>query len=304
MARHETGKLLARGRRRPDLSIDDRLDDAVDRRRDPRPARLHLPAAAPSRRPRPRRRRPSRRRASGWRTTLASIGDAVVTTDVDGRVTNLNAVAESLTGWSRPRPRASRSSASSRSSTSDRGAGREPGDARLARGPGRRPREPHAPDQEGRRRAPIDDSAAPIRDERRARSSAASSSFATSSERKASELALARRRGRACSGSSRDMAIPTMVYAEDGTIVLVNRAWTRHHRLRQADELTLRARWTRRAYGARAAMMNTVSRRAVRADREHRQRRARDHDRERREADLALHHRAALGATSAAGARS
>lgn len=33
------------------------------------------------------------------RTTLASIGDAVITTDVSGRVTHLNPVAESLTGW-------------------------------------------------------------------------------------------------------------------------------------------------------------------------------------------------------------
>jgi PAS domain S-box-containing protein len=33
------------------------------------------------------------------RTTLASIGDAVITTDTEGRVTNLNAVAESLTGY-------------------------------------------------------------------------------------------------------------------------------------------------------------------------------------------------------------
>src|SRR5262249_22969414 len=33
------------------------------------------------------------------RVTLASIGDAVITTDVEGRVTYLNAVAESLTGW-------------------------------------------------------------------------------------------------------------------------------------------------------------------------------------------------------------
>jgi PAS domain S-box-containing protein len=31
--------------------------------------------------------------------TLRSIGDAVVTTDLEGRVTSMNAVAESLTGW-------------------------------------------------------------------------------------------------------------------------------------------------------------------------------------------------------------
>jgi PAS domain S-box-containing protein len=33
------------------------------------------------------------------RTTLASIGDAVITTDTEGRIVSLNPVAESLTGW-------------------------------------------------------------------------------------------------------------------------------------------------------------------------------------------------------------
>ena len=41
------------------------------------------------------------RQQSEWlRITLASIGDAVITTDAAGRVTSMNAVAQALTGWS------------------------------------------------------------------------------------------------------------------------------------------------------------------------------------------------------------
>jgi PAS domain S-box-containing protein len=41
----------------------------------------------------------ARDQAELLRVTLGSIGDAVITTDMDGRVVSLNAVAESLTGW-------------------------------------------------------------------------------------------------------------------------------------------------------------------------------------------------------------
>ena len=41
-------------------------------------------------------------RADVLRVTFASIGDAVITTDPHGRVTYLNGVAESLTGWRQP----------------------------------------------------------------------------------------------------------------------------------------------------------------------------------------------------------
>ena len=37
--------------------------------------------------------------AENLRTTLSSIGDAVITTDAKGKVVNLNPIAESLTGW-------------------------------------------------------------------------------------------------------------------------------------------------------------------------------------------------------------
>jgi PAS domain-containing protein len=48
-----------------------------------------------------RRAEEALQKQSEWlRVTLFSIGDAVITTDAEGRVTFLNGVAEALTGWS------------------------------------------------------------------------------------------------------------------------------------------------------------------------------------------------------------
>src|ERR1700722_15209081 len=47
-----------------------------------------------------RRAEEALRRQSEWlRITLSSIGDAVISTDIEGRVTLMNRVAEALTGW-------------------------------------------------------------------------------------------------------------------------------------------------------------------------------------------------------------
>ena len=70
------------------------------------------------------------------RVTLASIGDAVIATDTDGRVTFLNGVAEALTGWRQGeadgRPTWTRSSGSSTSGPAGRSRARRRG--RCGRG--------------------------------------------------------------------------------------------------------------------------------------------------------------------------
>jgi PAS domain S-box-containing protein len=187
------------------------------------------------------------------RTTLASIGDAVVTTDEQGRVANLNRVAESLTGWSsaeaagRPLEEVFRIVNESTRATVENPAQRALRDGvvvglanhtLLIRRDGSE--------------LPIDDSAAPIR-AGAGRVHGCVLVFRDISERKAVERALAEAQER-LSRVVTDMPIPTMVYADDGQVLLVNAAWTGTSGW-SAAELTTIAEWTRRAYGERAATM-------------------------------------------------
>ena len=116
-----------------------------------------------------------------YEVTLASIGDAVITTDVDGRVTFLNPVAEAMTGWTHGRS----SGATAAERVSDRQrrhatSRRKPHREGACQRPRRRARESHRADRSRRHRAL--DRGQRRADPRRqtARSSAPSWSFMTS----------------------------------------------------------------------------------------------------------------------------
>ena len=80
--------------------------------------------------------------------------------------------------------------------------------------------------------------------------------FRDISERKAAEREIGEAQAR-LQRVVTDMAIPTMVFADDGEVVLVNAAWTGISGYAAAELRTLPA-WTRSAYGERAEAMDAV----------------------------------------------
>ena len=100
------------------------------------------------------------------RATLGCIGDAVIATDGEGRVTFLNAVAAALTGWTEDdgAGRAARGGLPDRE-RAEPATGREPGVARIRDGTIVGLANHTILIARDGREVPIDDSAAPIRDE-------------------------------------------------------------------------------------------------------------------------------------------
>jgi PAS domain S-box-containing protein len=190
------------------------------------------------------------------RVTLASIGDAVITTDLHGRVANLNPAAEALSGWAAGEAQGqSLEAVFCIINESTRQPVENPATRALRDGVVVGLANHTLLIGKDGSETPIDDSAAPIRD-RQGRMHGCILVFRDISERKAAERELGAAQAR-LQRVVTDMAIPTMVFAEDGEVVLVNDAWTGITGYSAAELATI-PQWTRKAYGARAEAMNAV----------------------------------------------
>ena len=106
-----------------------------------------------------------RRQRRRVETTLASIGDAVMTTDAGGRVTFMNAVAEALTGWTQHEPRAAPGRGLPHRQRGDPHEAENPADRALREGAVVGLANHTVLIARDGTERPIDDSAAPIRDD-------------------------------------------------------------------------------------------------------------------------------------------
>ena len=183
------------------------------------------------------------------RITLNSIGDAVIATDLAGRVTQMNPVAESLTGWSKQeatgqpletvfqirneQTRHEVESPVTRVLKNGHIVGLANHTLLIAR--------------DGKE-FPIADSGAPIRNDA-GEIVGVVLVFRDRTQERAARKALEESEERFRRAIS-EAPFPAMIHAEDGEVITINAEWTRLTGYRQ-DELPTIEAWTEKAYGER-----------------------------------------------------
>ena len=182
-------------------------------------------------------------------TTLYSIGDAVITTDDAGRIRQMNPVAEQLTGWPESEARGQLLDAVFRIVNEETRATVENPVQRVLREGKVVGLANHTLliARDGTER-PIADSGAPIHDERSAIVGVVLV-FRDQTEEHVAEQAL-RDSERRYRQAVTESPFPVMIYAEDGEVLVLSRAWKELTGYDETDIPTV-ADWTERAYGVR-----------------------------------------------------
>jgi len=187
--------------------------------------------------------------AERLRTTLASIGDAVITTDMASCITNMNAVAESLTRWTTAEAMGQPLDAVFRIvNETTRKTVENPVFRALKEGVivGLANHTVLIAKDDTER--PIDDSAAPIRC-KEGEVVGCVLVFRDITERHRQEAEL-RDRERRFHQTVMNVSVPTLLHADDDTILLVNQVWTDITGYSIEDIPTM-GDWTEKAYGER-----------------------------------------------------
>ena len=196
-----------------------------------------------------RSEREQRETQEEFRTTLYSIGDAVITTDDAGRIRQMNPVAEQLTGWPETEARDQPLDAVFRIVNEEtRAIVENPVQLVLREGKVVGLANHTLLIARDGTEHPIADSGAPIRDDSGAIAGVVLV-FRDQSEEHAAQKAL-RDSERRFRRAVMESPFPVMIYAEDGEVLVLSRAWKELTGYDETDLPTI-ADWTERAYGVR-----------------------------------------------------